>query len=86
LLNTVLIMKSIMILGAITGFILGAGASMAGDCTGSTVFWHASVTALMGGFLARWCGRIWMNGLVDALEQQRRARAQASQQKTTAKV
>lgn len=79
-------MKSMMILGAITGFVLGAGSSMAGDCTSSTVFWHASVTALVGGILARWCSRIWLTGLADALEQQRRARAQASEPKTTAKA
>ena len=75
-------MKSLMILGAITGFILGAVSSMAGDCSGSTVFWHASVTALVGGFLARWCGRMWLSGLADAIEKQRRARAQASENKT----
>ena len=59
---------------------------LAGDCASSTVFWHASVTALVGGILARWCGRMWLAGLADALEQQRRARAQASENKTTAKV
>lgn len=75
-----------MILGAITGFILGVGSSMAGDCTSSTVFWHASVTALVGGILARWCGRMWLAGLADALEQQRRTRTQASEQKSNAKV
>jgi len=79
-------MKSMMILGAISGFILGVGCSMAGDCPGSTVFWHATVAALAGGLLARWCGRMWLTGLADALEQQRRARAQASEKKHTAKV
>jgi uncharacterized protein YdgA (DUF945 family) len=44
------------------------------------------VTALVGGLLARWCGRIWFTGLADAMEEQRRARAQASEKKTTAKV
>ena len=72
-----------MILGAMAGFILGAGSSLAGNCTSSTVFWHASVTALVGGILARWCGRMWLTGLTDALEQQRRNRAKASEQKTT---
>jgi len=75
-----------MILGAITGFILGAGCSWAGDCTGSTIFWHATATALAGGLLARWCGRMWLTGLTDAMEQQRRDRAQASEKKPTAKV
>jgi hypothetical protein len=79
-------MKSMMILGAVVGFILGAGSSLAGDCAGSTIFWHASVTALVGGILARWWARMWFTGLADALEQQRRARAQASETKTAAKV
>jgi len=75
-----------MILGAILGFILGASSSIAGDCSGSTIFWHASVTALVGGILARWCGRMWLTGLADALEQRRRARARAAENKTPAKV
>ena len=79
-------MKSTMILGAMAGFILGAGSSYAGDCTSSTTFWHASVAALAGGLLARWWGRMWFAGLADALEQQRRARAQASETKTPAKA
>ena len=79
-------MKSMMILGAMAGFLLGAGSSYAGDCTAATVFWHASVTALVGGILARRWGQMWFTGLADALEQQRRARAQASETKTSAKV
>ena len=79
-------MKSMMIFGAMMGFILGAVSSYAGDCAGSTLFWHACVTALVGGILARWCGQMWLTGLTDALEQQRRARTQASETKTAAKV
>lgn len=79
-------MKSMMILGALSGFVLGAGCSLAGDCAGSTVFWHATVAALVGGLLARWCGRMWLTGLAEALEHQRRARAQASEKKNTAKL
>ena len=79
-------MKSVMILGAMTGFILGAGSSMAGGCSSSTTFWHASVTALGAGILARWCSRMWLTGLADALDKKRRARAQAAENKTNAKV
>lgn len=79
-------MKSMMILGAMTGFVLGAGSSYAGNCTAATAFWHASVTAWVGGVLARWWGKMWFTGLADALEQQRRARAQASENKSAAKV
>jgi hypothetical protein len=79
-------MKSMMILGAMAGFLLGAGSSYAGNCTHSTIFWHASVTAWAAGILARWWGRIWFESLADALEQQRRARLKASETKTTAKA
>jgi hypothetical protein len=79
-------MKSMMILGAITGFILGAVGSVTGECTGPTVLWHACVSALAAGILARWCGRIWFTSLANAMEEQRRARAQASDKKTIAKV
>ena len=79
-------MKSMMILGAMAGFILGAGSSYAGECAGSTIFWHASVAALVGGILARWWGRMWFASLADAIQQQRRARAQASATNTPAKV
>ena len=80
-------MKAMMILGAVVGFLLGAGSSLAGGCMSSTTFWHASVTALVGGVLARWWGQMWFTGLADALEQQRRARAQAAaESKKPAKV
>lgn len=80
-----------MILGAILGFILGAGTSLAANCTSATAFWHACVTALVGGILARWCARMWLTGLADALEQQHRrahtARiAKTPDPKTAAKV
>ena len=59
---------------------------MAGNCAGSTIFWHACVTTLVGGILARWWGRMWFAGLAEAIEQQRRARAQAAANKNPAKV
>jgi hypothetical protein len=40
----------------------------------------------VGGLLARWCGGIWLTGLADAIEQQRRARALAAEKKSTAKI
>jgi hypothetical protein len=70
-------MKAMMILGSMLGFVAGVGGSLLGNCAWSTTFWHASVAALVGGFLGRWWGRIWFTGLADALEQQRRAAAQA---------
>ena len=81
-------MKAMMILGSIVGFILGAGSSLLGNCLWSTDLWHACVGALFGGLLGRWWSRMWFDGLMDALEQQRRARAAAaaSENKKPAKV
>jgi hypothetical protein len=36
--------------------------------------WRAGVAALLAGMLARWWGRIWVDGLHSAIEQRRRPR------------
>ena len=81
-------MKAMMILGSIAGFLLGVGSSLLGNCLWSTALWHACGGALLGGLLGRWWGRMWFDGLADALEQQRRDRtaAAASENKKPAKV
>lgn len=66
-------MKSYMILGAIVGFFIGAGFSLADDCPWATVLWHAGVAALVGALLARWWSRVWLQSLGDAMEQRRHA-------------
>jgi hypothetical protein len=43
-------------------------------------------TALVGGIPARWWGRMWFAGRADARKQPHRARAQASETKTSAKA
>jgi hypothetical protein len=68
-------MKSFMILGAIAGFLIGAGCSLAGDCPWNTVLWRAPVAALAVALLARWWGRVWFQGLQEAVEQRRYARS-----------
>ncbi len=67
-------MKSLMILGSVVGFLFGAGFSLSGGCTWSTAVWRASVAALVVALLARWWGRIWLQGLQEAVEQRRHAR------------
>jgi hypothetical protein len=67
-------MKSFMILGSVVGFLIGAGFSLAGGCPCSIALWRASVAALMGALLARWWGRIWFQGLREAIEQRRHPR------------
>ena len=68
-------MKSFMILGAIIGFLIGAGFSLAGGCPWATVVWRAPVAALVVALLARWWGRVWLEGLQGALEQRRYAQS-----------
>jgi len=67
-------MKAMMILGANVGFVLGLAASIFGDCAWPVTLWHAGATALAGGLLGRWWGKVWLNELNSALEQRRRER------------
>lgn len=64
-------MKPLMILGSLVGFLIGAAFSLAGNCPWPTVLWRACVGALVLGMLARWWGRIWLEGLQNAIEQRR---------------
>ena len=67
-------MKSLMILGSLVGFLIGAGFSLAGECPWPTALWRAAVAALLVAFLTRWWGRVWVQGLREALEQKRHLR------------
>ena len=80
-------MKSLMILGSVVGFLIGAGFSLAGDCPWSIALWRASVAALAVALLARWWGRAWLQGLQGAREQRLHARsASPVTTKPTAKI
>lgn len=78
-------MKAIMILGANVGFILGLSASIFGGCSWSLALGHAGATALAGGVLGRWWGKVWFTELHSALEHRRRERAAAMENKNPAK-
>jgi hypothetical protein len=74
-----------MILGANAGFILGMSASILGDCSWPVALGHAGVTALAGGILGRWWGKVWFTEFNSTLEQRRRERAEA-EAKSSAKA
>ncbi len=71
-------MKALIVLGAIVGFLIGAGFGLAASSPWPAVLWRAGAAALVACLLARWWGRIWVQGLRDSLEQQRRERRAAS--------
>ena len=59
-------MKFIMVLGGLIGFGIGAGFSWAQGSPWPSALWRSAATALMGGLLLRWWGRLWVNCLRDA--------------------
>jgi hypothetical protein len=68
-------MKSFMIFGAIVGFLVGAGFSLADDCPWPTALWRACAAALVLAIFTRWWSRVWLQSLRDAVNQRRHARS-----------
>jgi MFS family permease len=65
-------MKSLMILGAIVGFLIGGGFSLIGGCSWPTTLWRACAAALAAAVLARWWSRLWLINLSETVKQRRR--------------
>ena len=75
-------MKKLMIMGGLTGFSLGIAVGLAQHSSWSNILWRASVTAMVAGFLLRWWGQVWMNGLAEAYQEKlAAAEAQRNQQR-----
>jgi hypothetical protein len=66
-------MKALMILGAIVGFLIGTGFGLAASSPWPSTLWRACAAALGAAFLTRWWGRIWLQGLREALEDRQSA-------------
>lgn len=62
-------MKILMILGGLLGFLIGAGFGLAQTSAWPDALWRASVTALGGGLLLRWWGRMWIQCFVQAQQE-----------------
>ena len=60
-------MKFIMVLGGLIGFSIGAGFSWAEGSPWPSALWRSAATALLGGLLLRWWGRLWVQCLRDSL-------------------
>ena len=75
-------MKKLMIMGGLGGFLAGTGAGLAQSSSWSSILWRASVAAVAAGFLMRWWGQVWMNGLAEAYQEKlAAAEAQRNQQR-----
>ena len=68
-------MKSLMLIGALVGFLTGIAFSLAQDNSWPTSLWHACAAAYVGGLLMRWWGRAWRNNLKRVLEERQNAPA-----------
>jgi hypothetical protein len=68
-------MKALIILGAIIGFLTGAGFGLAGNSPWPNALWHACAAALAAAILTRWWSGIWIQSLRDSVEQQQRQAA-----------
>jgi len=68
-------MKALIILGAIIGFLTGAGFGLAGNSPWPNALWHACAAALAAAILTRWWSRVWIQSLRDSLTQQQQRQA-----------
>jgi hypothetical protein len=62
-------MKKLMITGSFAGFLAGISAGVIQGSSWSSILWRASVAAVAAGFLLRWWGQVWMNGLQQAYQE-----------------
>jgi hypothetical protein len=68
------LMKALIVLGSIVGFLAGAALALTSNSTWPTALWRACVAALAAAILTRWWSRIWVQSLRDSLEQRQRPR------------
>lgn len=79
-------MKSLMILGGLVGFGIGVSVGLLQHGNWSSILWHAAVAAYGAGWLMRWWGRVWLQGLKEVGEERlaaARAKAAEAERKST---
>ncbi len=69
-------MKSLMILGACLGFGIGVSVGLLQQSDWPSILWRSAVAAYGAGWLMRWWGGVWLQGLKEVGEE-RLAAAQA---------
>ena len=66
-------MKSLMLIGALTGFLTGVAFSLSEGNSWATTLWHACAAAYAATLLMRWWGRAWRKSLAQTLEERQNA-------------
>lgn len=67
-------MKALTILGAIVGFLLGAGFGLTANSPWPDALWRACAAAILAAVLTRWGGRVWIGSLRDTLDDRQQIR------------
>lgn len=60
-------MKKMMIMGGLTGFLIGVVLGLVKGVTWPALFLRASVATLVSGLLLRWWAGLWIQGLKQSL-------------------
>ncbi len=73
--------KTLMLLGALTGFGIGIGFGLARQGDSKWVFLKACIAAYIAALMMRWWGRIWIRSIKE-MHQEKRAVDEARQEDT----
>jgi hypothetical protein len=60
-------MKSLLLIGGLIGFSIGAGFSFIEACSSGSILLHGCVSAYVAALLARWWGLSWRKNLEEAM-------------------
>ena len=77
-------MKSLMILGGLLGFGIGVSIGLLQHSDWPSILWRSAVVAYGTGWLMRWWGQVWLQGLREVGEERlAAARARATEAERT---
>jgi hypothetical protein len=77
-------MKSLMITGALAGFLAAIILGLTVQNEWPSILWNASLAALVCGVALRWWSRVWVRNLYSALRERSLAAAAAKETKASA--
>jgi len=66
-------MKSLLLVGGLTGWGLGMGFSYLQGTPWPACLWHGCVAAYLSALLLRWWGRVWRKSLAQSVQEREQA-------------